>query len=405
MATRMIEIERCRCLSFSGNYDEFFLHRQEFFDAEDKQQQRFDKKLAQEEQWIRKGIKARRTRNEGRVRSLEAMRLEKMAQRKKQGQVKLKLQETEQSGKKVINAKNLNFNYGEDKIIVQGLDLLVERGDKIGIFGPNGAGKTTLIKILLGEIKPHQGTIKHGTQLNIAYFDQLHQQLDANKTVRQNLGDGSDMVDWNGGKKHVLGYLKDFLFPADRANHIVAQLSGGERNRLLLAKLFLQKSNFLVLDEPTNDLDTDTLDLLIDLLMNYEGTILFVSHDRDFINQIATSVLVFEEDGAKEYVGGYDDWLRQSETLKKGESQSVYLTDEKNKKEQLNDAQRKELFNLPKTIEQNEAKQAKLHDQMAHEDFYQQEQSKIDAVVAKLKILEQESEILYQRWEELESKS
>lgn len=407
MATRMIELDRAKCLTFTGTYDQFFILRQEHYDAEEKQQQLFDKRLAQEEQWIRKGIKARRTRNEGRVRSLEAMREEKSAQRKKQGQVKFKIQDAEQSGKKVIQIKKLNFDYGPEKPIVKDFNLLVERGDKIGIIGPNGAGKTTLIKLLLGQLEPHEGTVKHGTQLNIAYFDQLHRQLDPLKTVKENISGGSDMLDWQGGKKHVLGYLNNFLFPADRANTLVSILSGGEKNRLLLAKLFLQKSNVLVLDEPTNDLDTDTLDLLVDLLMEYEGTIIFVSHDRDFINRLATSVLVFEENGAKEYIGGYDDWLRQSEVLNKNSASSTSTTTNSSTPatQTLSDGERKELFNLPKQIERCEREQEKLHEKMADPDFYNQDQPKIDKVVNQLKKLENEGENLFERWEELETRS
>jgi len=405
MATRMIEIDRCRCLTFTGSYDQFFVHRQEFFEAEEKQQDRFDKKLAQEEEWIRKGIKARRTRNEGRVRSLEAMRDEKSTQRRDHGQVKFKLQDSEQSGKKVIAVKNLSFDYGPEKVIVKDFNLLIERGNRIGIIGPNGAGKSTLIKLLLGELSPHQGTVVLGTQLNIAYFDQLHRQLDLKKTVRDNLAEGSDMVDWEGGKKHVLGYLKDFLFPAERANTAVSFLSGGERNRLLLAKLFLQKSNVLILDEPTNDLDIDTLDLLIELLLNYEGTIIFVSHDRDFINQLATSVLVFEENGAHEYVGGYEDWLRQKTELESSKHVEVARKSKQTLVIKLSDGERKELFNLPKQIERGEQQLAKLNEKMGQVEFYQQDQKIIDQAIAQLKKIEQENQLLYQRWEELEARS
>jgi len=339
------------------------------------------------------------------VRSLEAMRDEKSTQRRDHGQVKFKLQDSEQSGKKVIAVKNLSFDYGPEKVIVKDFNLLIERGNRIGIIGPNGAGKSTLIKLLLGELSPHQGTVVLGTQLNIAYFDQLHRQLDLKKTVRDNLAEGSDMVDWEGGKKHVLGYLKDFLFPAERANTAVSFLSGGERNRLLLAKLFLQKSNVLILDEPTNDLDIDTLDLLIELLLNYEGTIIFVSHDRDFINQLATSVLVFEENGAHEYVGGYEDWLRQKTELESSKHVEVARKSKQTLVIKLSDGERKELFNLPKQIERGEQQLAKLNEKMGQVEFYQQDQKIIDQAIAQLKKIEQENQLLYQRWEELEARS
>ncbi len=311
LATRIVEIDRGRLFDFACDYDTFLQRKDELLNAEAQEQARFDKKLAEEEVWIRKGIKARRTRNEGRVRALKKMREEFRQRRERIGTARLNLQEAERSGKLVAEVKGLSFAY--DKVpLVSDFSAMVLRGDRIGIIGPNGIGKTTLLKLLLGEIKPQQGTVRLGTNLHVLYFDQMREQLDPNLTVQQNLAGDQDSVVIDGRSRHVIGYLQDFLFTPDRARSPVRILSGGERNRLLLARLFTREANVLVLDEPTNDLDLETLDLLEELLADFKGTLFLVSHDRAFLNRVVTSTIAFEGDGqVREYVGGYDDWLHQ----------------------------------------------------------------------------------------------
>jgi ATP-binding cassette subfamily F protein uup len=311
LATRIVELERGQLTSWPGDYDEYRKNRELMLAAELKNEALEDKKLAAEETWIRQGIKARRTRNEGRVRALEELRRQRQARRQRVGNVNIEIQQSERSGKIVIEAENISYAYDEQPI-VKDFSLTIMRGDKIGLLGPNGVGKTTLLRLLLGELKPQSGKLKHGTRLEIAYFDQQRAQLDDNATVIDNLALGKDTVTINGREKHVIGYLQDFLFAPDRARSPVNALSGGEKNRLLLAKMFCHSSNVLVLDEPTNDLDFETLDLLEELLVEYTGTLLLISHDRSFINDVVTSTLSFEGNGViDEYVGGYDDWLRQ----------------------------------------------------------------------------------------------
>jgi ATPase components of ABC transporters with duplicated ATPase domains len=314
LATRIVEIDRGRLISFSCHYRDYLDRRQALLEAEEKQWHDFDKKLSKEETWIRQGVKARRTRNEGRVRALIEMRRERARRQEQTGFARLNIQEAERSGQMVIDAQAVSFAW-EDKKIIEKFSTTVIRGDKVGVIGPNGSGKTTLIKILLGELLPQQGTVRLGTNVSIAYFDQLRAQFDENKTLRENIGGGNDTVVIGGFPRHVVGYLQDFLFSPERIMSPVSSLSGGERNRLLLAKLFVIPSNLLVLDEPTNDLDAETLELLEDRLLNYAGTILLVSHDREFLNNVVTSTIVFEGEGRlEEYVGGYDDWLRQKKT-------------------------------------------------------------------------------------------
>ena len=311
LATRIVEIDRGRLMSFPCDYGTYLERRQAVLEAQEKQWQEFDKKLAREETWVRQGIKARRTRNEGRVRALVQMRRERARRQEQAGNVRLTIQEAERSGRLVVEAEKISFAFG-DKKIVEGFSTAIIRGDKVGIIGPNGSGKTTLLKILLGDLEPQQGRVRLGTGVRIAYFDQLRAQLDENRTLKDNIADGNDMVIVGGVSRHVVGYLQDFLFPPERILSPVSSLSGGERNRLLLAKLFILPSNVLVLDEPTNDLDAETLELLEDRLLEYSGTILMVSHDRAFLNNVVTSTIVFEGEGRlQEYVGGYDDWLRQ----------------------------------------------------------------------------------------------
>jgi ATP-binding cassette subfamily F protein uup len=311
LATRIVELDRGRLVDWGADYDTYLDRKAAALAAEEREWAEFDKKLAREEAWIRTGIKARRTRNEGRVRALETLRLERSARRERGGTVRLQAQEAERSGRLVVEARGVGFAHGE-RDIVRNLTTTIMRGDRIGLIGPNGSGKTTLLRLLLGELAPDAGTIRTGTGLEIVYFDQLREQLDSNRTVADSIADGNDWVEIGGRRKHVLGYLQDFLFPPERARTPVRALSGGERNRLLLARLFTRSFNVLALDEPTNDLDVETLELLEDLLLDFSGTLLLVSHDRAFLDNVVTSTLVMEGDGrVGEYVGGYADWLRQ----------------------------------------------------------------------------------------------
>ena len=356
IATRIVEIDRGRLFDQACDYETFLVRRSVDRETEETQNALFDKKLQQEEHWVRGGIKARRTRNEGRVRELERMREIRRSRRERPGTVKMEAHEAERSGTLVAKADNISFNYGDTQIISK-FSTTILKGDRIGILGPNGSGKTTLLRILLGMLSPETGTIRLGASLQISYFDQLLEQLDENKTAIENVGDGTDTVTVNGKTRHIVGYLQDFLFSPDQARSLVSVLSGGERNRLMLARLFTLPSNLLVLDEPTNDLDVETLDLLEDLLMSYAGTILLVSHDRTLINNIVTSTLVFEgESVVKEYVGGYDDWLRQRPQDAKPRKasfrkQDVLLAQTPIARLKLGFKQQKELDALPDTIE------------------------------------------------------
>src|SRR5690606_29230908 len=311
LATRIVEIDRGRLTSWPGDYDNYLRRREERLHAEAQEHARFDKLLAQEEIWIRQGIKARRTRNEGRVTALETMRRERAQRRELSGNVKLEASSARNPGKRVIEARHLGQSYG-GRVLLDDVSVTVLRGDRIGLIGPNGSGKSTLLRILLGELQPERGEVRLGTGLQVAYFDQHRSQLDDSRNALENVAEGRDFVEINGSRKHVVGYLQDFLFTPERARAPITRLSGGERNRLLLARLFAQPSNLLVMDEPTNDLDVETLELLEELLLDYKGTLLLVSHDRDFLDNVVTSTLVLEGDGRLgEYVGGYTDWLRQ----------------------------------------------------------------------------------------------
>ena len=312
IANRTAEIDRGRIYAFPCGYDSFVERREALLEAEITRMALFDKKLAEEEVWIRQGIKARRTRNEGRVRALKALREEFRQRQNRQGTAKMKLQEGSRSGALVVEAENISFAY-DDKPVIAGLSTTIMRGDRIGIIGANGSGKTTLLKLLLGELAPQSGELKLGTRREVLYFDQMREQLNLDASVQDNVGEGNDTVTINGKQRHVIGYLQDFLFSPERARTPVRILSGGERNRLLLAKLFTKPSNLLVMDEPTNDLDAETLELLEDLLCEYSGTLLLVSHDREFLNNVVTGTLAFEGDGrVSENVGGYDDWQRSA---------------------------------------------------------------------------------------------
>ncbi len=405
LATRIIELDRGKLFDFACGYDTFLQRKEELLYNESEEWRRFDKKLAEEEVWIRKGIKARRTRNEGRVRALKKMRDEFSARRQRQGKVRLNLQDAERSGKLVAKVENISFGYGEQPI-VSNFSTTVLRGDRIGIIGPNGVGKTTLLKLLLGKLEPQKGQAKLGTKLQLLYFDQLREQLDPDKTVQQNLSGDQDTVLIGDKPRHVIGYLQDFLFTPERARSPVRILSGGERNRLLLARLFTRPGNILVLDEPTNDLDLETLDLLEEQLAEFSGTIFLVSHDRDFLNRVVTSTIAFEGEGrVAEYVGGYDDWLRQRTTQQPPAAKNKAPKQEKPAKtrpRKLSFKERQEFETLPQRIEELETEQESLHQQMADPAFYKESGDQVAVVKARLEELENKLEQAYDRWGELE---
>jgi ABC transport system ATP-binding/permease protein len=410
LATRIVDLDRGRLTSWPGSYHAYLELKQAALDSEAVENAKFDKKLAAEEVWIRQGVKARRTRNEGRVRALKELRRTRSERREKIGTANIQMQEAERTGKLVVEAQDVSFGYA-GRPIISGLSTTIIRGDKIGIIGPNGSGKTTLLKVLLGDLKPQQGKVKQGTNLEVAYLDQHRAQLDDLKTVQDNVAYGSDHVTINGNRRHVIGYLQDFLFSPARARSPVKVLSGGERNRLLLAKLFTQPSNVLVLDEPTNDLDIETLDLLEELLMDYAGTVLLVSHDRAFINNVVTSTLVFEGDGRVcEYVGGYDDWLRQSRAKigapaipAKIEERKAALAMQREKQRKLSFKEQKELDELPKRIETLDSEQQSIIATMADPAFYRESGNKVASTKTRLENVEQELAEAYKRWNELES--
>ncbi len=410
LATRIVEIDRGELTSWPGDYSNYLRRKEERLAAEEKQNAEFDKKLAQEETWIRQGIKARRTRNEGRVRRLEAARKERSERRNLIGNVDMKAQQAELSGKKVIEATSVSMNY-QGRQLIDDFSTLIMRGDKIGIVGPNGCGKSTLIKILLGDLKPDQGTVTLGTKLDIAYFDQHRAQLDETKSAMDNVSEGKDMMMINGKERHVISYMQDFLFTPERARAPITALSGGERNRLLLAKILARPSNLLILDEPTNDLDIETLELLEDMLENYGGTMLLVSHDRDFINNVVTSSIVFEGEGqVKEYIGGYDDWLRQRKSQQKASNNDKASKDQaakakpRQKSAKLSYKDQRELDKLPADIATVEKKIESVQAEMASSEFYQQDKDTIAQVNNDLENLEQKLEHYFERWEELEAK-
>jgi len=408
LATRILDLERGSISSWPGDYDTYLRRKEELLAAENGQQARFDKKLAQEETWVRQGLKARRTRNEGRVRALVEMRRQYKARRQQVGNVRMEITEAGLSGKLVAILKDVSYSFG-DKRVIRNFSGTVLRGARIGIIGPNGVGKTTLLRLLLGELRPDKGRVRLGTSLEPVYFDQQRAQLDAERTVIDNLGDGNDFVEINGRRRHIIGYLGDFLFTPDRARSPVSILSGGERNRLLLAKLFARPSNVLVLDEPTNDLDIETLELLEDLLMEYSGTVLVVSHDRAFLNNVVTSTLVFEGEGrVQEYVGGYDDWLRQGETLREKTTPVRKVRKERIKvrsagPRKLTFKETRELEELPGRIESLEQEQKQLFEAMADGSFYRDDGKQALRAGVRLKELEQLLEDTYGRWEKLET--
>ncbi len=407
LATRIIDLDRGQLTSWPGNYQTYLERKEAALEAEETANALADKRLAEEEKWIRQGIKARRTRNEGRVRALKAMRQEHSERRQRMGTANIKTQAAEASGKIVIEVDGVNQAYG-DKVILKDFSTTIMRGDKIGIIGPNGAGKSTLLKILLGQLEPQEGKLKMGTKLEVAYFDQHRAQLDAEKTVIDNIGDGSDEILINGKPRHVISYMQDFLFSPQRARTPVKALSGGERNRLLLAKLFTKPANMLVMDEPTNDLDVETLELLEELLIDYKGTLLLVSHDRAFINNVVTDSLVFEGNGAvNSYVGGYDDWLRQrkQDTPKPVDRVERAKPAEKPKAKpakKLSYNDQRELDELPQKVEGLEALVEALQQQMADPDLYQKGGDAVNELKARFDSAEAELAQAYERWEILE---
>ncbi|GGB37915.1 ABC transporter ATPase [Oceanisphaera marina] len=421
MATRIVDLDRGKLSSWPGNYDDYLVNKEEALRVEAEQNALFDKRLAQEEAWIRQGVKARRTRNEGRVRALKELRVERSQRRESVGKVSVTLDDVRRSGKIVFEAENLNFAY-ENKPLLNNFSTLIQRGDKIALVGPNGCGKSTLIKLLLGKLEADSGTLKCGTKLEVAYFDQYREQLDPERTVMDNLAEGKQEVEVNGRSRHVLGYLQDFLFEPKRARTPVKALSGGEKNRLLLARLFLKPSNLLVLDEPTNDLDVETLELLEELLAEYKGTLLLVSHDRDFIDNTATHCWLFEGEGkVSEFVGGYQDMQHQLSYRAPVQSKTAKSKDNSQNKESAASVEantkaksankklpyklQQELSGLPARLEQLEQKIESLQQVVNAPDFFSKSEDKTQATLQQLADVEAEFETAFARWEELEAQS
>lgn len=417
LANRIIELDRGNLLSFSGSLSAFLEFKAKQLEEEERANALFDKKLAEEEVWIRQGIKARRTRNEGRVRALKALRQERSERINRQGNANMKIDGAEKSGKLVAEFSQVAHSF-EDKTILKPMDLLISRGDRIGLIGPNGCGKSTFLKILLGQLSPNSGNVRQGTKLSVAYFDQLREQLDPEKTVAENVGEGKDTIEINGRDKHIIGYLSDFLFPPERARTPVKALSGGERNRVLLAKLFTKPANLLVMDEPTNDLDVETLELLEELLSKFEGTLLLVSHDRAFLDNVVTSVIAFEGEGVvREYVGGYQDWIRQGGSFKSepespdGVSNASVKTQESTKKNEktvakpakkLSYKMQRELDLMPETIAKLEEELAKVQSETTEDSFYSRDHNEVQKVLTKMAEIEENLETAMERWMELE---
>lgn len=407
-AKRIIELDRGTLADWQCDYRTFLQRKDALLDAEEAQRDLFDRKLAREEAWIRRGVKARRTRNEGRVKALMKMREERKARREQAGNVRMSIQQTEKSGKLVLEAIDISFGYNNTNII-ENLTTTILRGDRVGIIGPNGCGKSTLIKLLSLELSPRKGSVKPGVRIEAAYFDQLRNQLDENKTVRENVSDGNDVIDFNGKQKHVIGYLEDFLFTPDRAAVKVKVLSGGEKNRLLLAKLFARPANLLILDEPTNDLDLETVELLEELLIDYKGTLLLVSHDREFLNNVVTSTLAFEGDGVvRECAGGYDEWINRKNINRRNPEIEVNepkkTREKKSEKKKLTFREKKELETLPHVLEEKENRRKELFTMMSDPSLYKDRGETVTGIKEELRILDEELKGLYLRWQELEEK-
>ncbi|HEY6612453.1 MAG TPA: ATP-binding cassette domain-containing protein [Pseudomonas sp.] len=420
LATRILELDRGNLIDWNGDYASFLVHKEQQLAAEEAANALFDKRLAQEEVWIRQGIKARRTRNEGRVRALKEMRSERRERRERQGNASIQLDVADKSGKQVIVAEHVGFAHPGGEPLIRDFSMVLQRGDRIGLLGANGTGKSTLLKLLLGELQPTSGSIKIGTKLEVAYFDQLRLQLDTEKTVIDNISEGREFITIDGQNRHILSYLGDFLFSPQRARSPVKALSGGERARLLLAKLFSKPANLLVLDEPTNDLDVETLELLEEVLLGFPGTVLMVSHDRAFLDNVVTSTLVFEGNGAvREYVGGYQDWLRQggsprllgvgkepgekpAQDSKPAAAVAAVAAPVAVARKKLSYKEQRELDGLPARMEALESEQAALQEEIANPDFYLQPQEQTHAALARLEFLQQELDRLLERWAELE---
>ena len=410
LATRIVEIDRGQLTDWPGDYDNYLRRREERLHAEAQANALFDKKLAQEEVWIRQGIKARRTRNEGRVRALKALRVERAERRELSGNVRMTAASAQSSGKKVIDLEHVHQSY-DGRVLIENLSTTIMRGDRVGIIGPSGAGKSTLLKIMLGELQPQRGHATLGTGIQVAYFDQHRVQLNDKLNALDNVAEGREYIELNGGRKHIIGYLQDFLFSPERARAPITRLSGGERNRLLLAKLFAQPSNLLVMDEPTNDLDVETLELLEELLTEYQGTLLLVSHDRAFLDNVVSSTLVLEGEGKiGEYVGGYSDWVRQKATpvaipaassKVAGKPSATPAPAEPKRKLSYKDA--RELEQLPLRIEKLEADIAAHSEAMNDPAFYQQENAAILKANESLVRLQAELDTAYARWAELDA--
>jgi ATP-binding cassette subfamily F protein uup len=412
LATRFIELDRGRLYSYSGNYESYLLQREQRLEIEAREQELFDKNLAEEERWIRQGIKARRTRNEGRVRALKKLRDVRAQRREQIGDAQFGLEGAERSGKLIAELTHVDYSIADNKLI-ENLDLVIQRGDRVGLIGPNGAGKSTLLQLILGELNPTSGQIRRGERLQIAYFDQLRNRFDASATLIDIVGHGRDFIEINGQRRHIISYLEDFLFRPDQARRSANYLSGGERARLQLARLFSLPVNVLVLDEPTNDLDVESLELLEQLLLDFDGTILLVSHDREFLDNVVTSSVVFEGDGrVSEYVGGYSDWIRQrtqritaTATAKSDKltdsNKSVIAPDDGKKAVKLSYKLQRELDALPGVIEKLEAKVAGLNAEVVADDFYQRSQSAITAKLNEVAGAQLELDTAYARWLEL----
>ena len=412
LATRIVEIDRGKLISWPGSYDDYLRRKEKALEDEATANARFDKKLAEEEVWIRQGIKARRTRNEGRARALMKMREERAKRIGVEHKARIHIEEAEQSGRKVVRARNLSYAYGDDKLI-DNFSIKIMRGDRLGLIGNNGVGKTTLLRLLLGQLEPQSGTLKHGTNIEIGYFDQLRQALDLDQSVAYNVGEGRTYIRLNGKDRHVVGYLKGFLFSPKRAMTPVKALSGGERNRVILAKLFTRPANLLVLDEPTNDLDIETLEVLEQRLCDYQGTLIVVSHDRSFLDNVVTSTVVFEDDGGiREYVGGYSDWVRQGKRLRETDSPFA-LKDKREQKHQRREQRtanklgykdQRELDALPAEIEALETALAELQARVSAADFYKEDTDTVQSGLKELEAAEAFLESRVERWAELEAR-
>lgn len=431
LATRILELDRGQMLDWNGDYASFLVHKEQLLADEETANALFDKKLAQEEAWIRQGIKARRTRNEGRVRALKALRLERSQRRERQGTANIQIGEAGRSGKQVIVAKNASFAYPDGPVLIDDFSMVLQYGDRVGLLGANGSGKSTLLKLLLGQLQPVSGSVEQGSNLQVVYFDQMRDQLDLEKTVADNVAEGSDTVTINGKSRHIMSYLNDFLFSPQRARTPVKALSGGEKARLLLARLFTRPANLLVLDEPTNDLDMETLELLEEVLLDFEGTVLIVSHDRSFLDNVVTSTLVFDGSArVEEFFGGFDDWLRQGGRLQllgmtegsgsketggqktdpkqqSVESPAAKLQQGQNDgivpaRKKLSYKLQRELDEIPAQIDALELEQARLQQQVSEADFYLQPAAQTGPVLERLLEIEQLLEQLIERWAELE---